>query len=133
MTRSHHLARELGSVSVIALRDNKNGDLVKQWARRKFILCGRTYIALPPKSSKVYLIETSENYDRAAQDWCGDRYRISYDEYIHKNNPMALNEKQARRFFSLCTGTHVSAAFCEIFDSAEPVSLDVYSCIGIHR
>ncbi|KAJ7631711.1 RNA dependent RNA polymerase-domain-containing protein [Mycena polygramma] len=94
MTRSHHLARDLGSVSVIALRDDKDGALVKQWALRKFIFCGRTYIALPPKSSKVYLIETNEDYDRVAQDWCGDQYRISYDDYIRKNNPMHLNEKQ---------------------------------------
>ncbi|KAF7347182.1 RNA-dependent RNA polymerase [Mycena venus] len=94
MTRSHHLARELGSVSVIALRDDKNGDLVRQWARRKFILCGRTYIALPPKASKVYLIETNEDYGRLVQEWCGDQHRISYDEYIHKNNPMALNANQ---------------------------------------
>ncbi|KAJ6479279.1 RNA dependent RNA polymerase-domain-containing protein [Mycena vitilis] len=94
MTRSHHLARDLGSVSVIALRDDKDGALVKQWALRKFVFCGRTYIALPPKSSKVYLIETSEDYDRVAQDWCGDQYRISYDDYIRKNNPMHLNEKQ---------------------------------------
>ncbi|KAJ7603642.1 RNA dependent RNA polymerase-domain-containing protein [Mycena polygramma] len=75
MTRSHHLARDLGSVSVIALRDDKDGALVKQWALRKFIFCGRTYIALPPKSSKVSV-------------------RISYDDYIRKNNPMHLNEKQ---------------------------------------
>lgn len=95
MTRSHHLARELGSVSVIALRDDKDGALVRQWARHKFILCGRTYIALPPKSSKVYLIETSENYgSRTPQEWCGDQHRTSYDEYIRKNNPMTLNANQ---------------------------------------
>ncbi|KAJ6541596.1 RNA dependent RNA polymerase-domain-containing protein [Mycena capillaripes] len=94
MTRSHHLARELGSVSVIALRDDKDGTLVKQWALRKFILCGRTYIALPPKSNKVYLIETNEDYARIAQEWCGDQHRISYDDYIRKNNPMHLNANQ---------------------------------------
>ncbi|KAJ7799106.1 RNA dependent RNA polymerase-domain-containing protein [Mycena olivaceomarginata] len=116
------------SRSVIALRDNKNGDLVKQWARRKFILCGRTYIALPPKSSKVYLIETSENYDRAPQDWCGDRYRISYDEYIQKQ-PHGSQREAGASFSSLCTGTHVSAAFCEIFDSAEPKFLALTSIV----
>lgn len=94
MTRSHHLARELGSVSVIALRDDKDGALVKQWALRKFIFCGRTYIALPPKSSKVYLIETNEDYKRIAQEWCGDQHRLSYDDYIRKNNPMHLNATQ---------------------------------------
>ncbi|KAJ7658666.1 RNA dependent RNA polymerase-domain-containing protein [Mycena polygramma] len=94
LTGSHHLARELGSVSVIALRDNQNGALVGEAALHKFILCGRTYVALPPKSGKVYLIETNEDYDRAAQDWCGDQRRISYDEYIRRNNPMHLNAKQ---------------------------------------
>ncbi|KAJ7439963.1 RNA dependent RNA polymerase-domain-containing protein [Mycena latifolia] len=94
MTRSHHLARELGSVSVIALRDDKDGALVRQWATRKFIFCGRAYIALPPKSSKVYLIETNEDYGRTPQDWCGDQWRISYDEYIRRNNRMDLNANQ---------------------------------------
>ncbi|KAJ7144779.1 RNA dependent RNA polymerase-domain-containing protein [Mycena crocata] len=94
MTRSNHLARELGSVSVIALRDDKNGALVRKWAARKFLFCGRVYVALPPKSGKVYLIETDENHGRKAQDWCGDQHRISYDEYIRKNNRMDLNDKQ---------------------------------------
>ncbi|KAJ7157370.1 RNA dependent RNA polymerase-domain-containing protein [Mycena filopes] len=94
MTRSNHLARELGSVSVIALRDDKDGAVVKQWAGRKFILCGRTYLALPPKSSKVYLIETAEDFDRVSQPWCGDEHRMSYDDYIRKNNPMPLNANQ---------------------------------------
>ncbi|KAJ7731214.1 RNA dependent RNA polymerase-domain-containing protein [Mycena metata] len=94
MTRSNHLARELGSVSVIALRDDQDGALVKEWAGCKFILCGRTYLALPPKSSKVYLIETNEDHNRSPQEWCGDQWRTSYDEYIRKNNPMALNANQ---------------------------------------
>ncbi|KAK7063554.1 RNA-dependent RNA polymerase [Favolaschia claudopus] len=94
MTRSTHLARELGSVSVIALRDNKKGQLVKQYARRKFILCGRSYVALPPKDNKVYLIETNEDYDRVAQEWCGDQHRISYDEFLRRNNPLKHNANQ---------------------------------------
>ncbi|KAJ7696807.1 RNA dependent RNA polymerase-domain-containing protein [Mycena rosella] len=94
MTRSHHLARELGSVSVIALRDDKDGALVRQWAARKFVFCGRTYVALPPKSSKVYLIETDENCGRTPQECYGDQYRISYDAYIRRNNPMDLNSEQ---------------------------------------
>ncbi|KAJ7511709.1 RNA dependent RNA polymerase-domain-containing protein [Mycena galericulata] len=93
-TRSTHIARELGSLSVIALRDDKDGAVVRKWATRKFILCGRTYVALPPKSGKVYLIETDENYDREPQAWCGDQHRISYDEYIRRNNPMDLNANQ---------------------------------------
>ncbi|KAJ6601037.1 RNA dependent RNA polymerase-domain-containing protein [Mycena vulgaris] len=94
MTRSNHLARELGSVSVIALRDDKDGALVRKWAARKFIFCGRAYIALPPKSGKVYLIETDENCGRTPQEWCGDQHRISYDEYIRRNNPLDYNAEQ---------------------------------------
>ncbi|KAJ7146501.1 RNA dependent RNA polymerase-domain-containing protein [Mycena epipterygia] len=94
MTRSHHLARELGSISVIALRDNKDGTLVKKWAARKFVFCGRVYIALPPKGSNVYLIETDEDHGRIPQEWCGDQNRISYDEYIRRNNPLDLNRNQ---------------------------------------
>jgi RNA-dependent RNA polymerase len=99
MTRSHHLARELGSVSVIALRDDKDGALVKQWAGHKFILWGRVYIALPPKGSKVYLIETNEDYDRTPQEWCADIRRKSYDDYIRNNNPMELNANQVCVYF----------------------------------
>ncbi|KAJ6453034.1 RNA dependent RNA polymerase-domain-containing protein [Mycena vitilis] len=94
LTWSHHLARELGSVSVIKLLDDRDGALVKQWALRKFILCGRTYVALPPKRGKVYIIETNEDYGRIAQAWCGDEHRISYDDYVRNNNPMHLNAAQ---------------------------------------
>ncbi|KAJ6501107.1 RNA dependent RNA polymerase-domain-containing protein [Mycena vitilis] len=94
MSGSHHLARELGSVSVLALRDDKDGALARHWACRKFILCGRTYVALPPKDKKVYLIETDEDHERDAQAWCGDQHRVSYDEYLRKNNPLHLNGDQ---------------------------------------
>lgn len=133
MTRSTHLARELGSLSVIALRDDKDGALVRKWATRKFILCGRAYVALPPKSGKVYLMETKENYGRIPQEWCGDQHRMSYDEYIRRNNPMDLNAKQvsclARRYSSY-SGS-LSTAFREILDSSFPLSFDFHSSSGI--
>ncbi|KAJ6617422.1 RNA dependent RNA polymerase-domain-containing protein [Mycena sp. CBHHK59/15] len=95
MTRSHHLARELGSMSVIALRDDQKGMAIKELASRKFVFCGRVYILLPPKSSKAYMIETKENWGRRQpQSWCGGEHRISYDEYIMRNNPLDLNASQ---------------------------------------
>ncbi|KAJ7292563.1 RNA dependent RNA polymerase-domain-containing protein [Mycena rebaudengoi] len=94
MTRSTHLARELGSVSVIALRDDDGGMGIKFLAGHKIIICGRVYLCLLLKDGKAYLIETNGNWRRKPQAWCGDLHRISFDEYIRNNNPMDLNAKQ---------------------------------------
>ncbi|KAJ7760119.1 RNA dependent RNA polymerase-domain-containing protein [Mycena maculata] len=106
---------------VIALRDDKGGAVLRKWAARKFIFCGRVYVALPPKSGKVYLIETDEDYGRVPQEWCGDQHRISYDEYIRTNNPMDLNANQPFAKYLTRLNLYLSTSIPALEFSAENI------------
>ncbi|KAJ7646908.1 RNA dependent RNA polymerase-domain-containing protein [Roridomyces roridus] len=123
MTRSTHLARDLGSLSVISLHDDQKGAVIKEWATRKFILCGRTYVALPPKAGKVYMIETDEDHGRTGRRWCGDEHRISFDAYLRRNNPLELNGQQPFAKYSTRFSLYLSTSIPVIEFDAERVIL----------
>ncbi|KAI0341433.1 hypothetical protein BDW22DRAFT_303425 [Trametopsis cervina] len=96
--RSHRFARFLGSRRVLNMKIptlyDADWELLKKLLAQKFVLCGRIYVAFAVKESKLYLLETDEDYGRAAQVSQGDHYRMTLDELISWYNPMHLNHKQ---------------------------------------
>ncbi|KAF8648909.1 hypothetical protein AX16_006144 [Volvariella volvacea WC 439] len=97
--RSYRFARFLGSRRILQLKVpdevvNNDNERVRQWLRRKFIICGRVFMAFHSKDSSVYMMETDENYERETATWCGDQYRLSFSQFIHWHNPFDLNQNQ---------------------------------------
>lgn len=99
--RSHRFARYYGSRRFLHIRVSddlllKERDQVKRFFRRKFILCGRVFVAFHAKERNVYLVETDENHDRRPQDFCGDHLRKSFNAFINWHNPLQVlkNTKQ---------------------------------------
>ncbi|KAJ6479270.1 RNA dependent RNA polymerase-domain-containing protein [Mycena vitilis] len=102
--RSHRFARDLGSPSILHLSVpprlvQDEGEDVRKFLAKRFVLNGRVYIPIPPKdTSSVYLIQTDEDYERQKKfgplKYFGDQRRISFDEFILKHNPPELNSKQ---------------------------------------
>ena len=99
--RSNRFARNFGSRRFLQIRVPEDflqaeRDKVKQFFRRKFILCGRVYIPFHAKEKNVYLVETNENYGRQSQEWCGDQFRSTLNEFINWHNPLDVlkNTKQ---------------------------------------
>ncbi|KAJ7631701.1 RNA dependent RNA polymerase-domain-containing protein [Mycena polygramma] len=103
--RSHRFARDLGSPGILHLSIpprlvQDEGEDVRKFLAKRFILNGRVYIPIPPKdTSSVYLIQTDEDYERQKKfggplRYFGDQRRTSFDEFIQKHNPPDLNSKQ---------------------------------------
>lgn len=100
--RSHRFARDLGSPSILHLSvpsklvKNEGEDLRKFLAKR-FIINGRVYLPIPPKdTTSVYLIQTNENFERKPSAYYGDQFRISFDEFVQRHNPLDLNSRQVK-------------------------------------
>ena len=97
-------ARFLGSRRMLRLSipPRVDKDRLRNLLARKFVLCGRVFIALRPKEGKggqawkVYLIEVNENVDRRPKDSEGDHRRLTLREFVRWHNPIELNDKQAR-------------------------------------
>ncbi|KAJ6601026.1 RNA dependent RNA polymerase-domain-containing protein [Mycena vulgaris] len=117
--RSHRFARDLGSPSVLQLsiptqlvRDE--GEDVKRFLAKRFVINGRVFVAIPPKDkTSVYLIQINQDWNRAPLPWYGDQFRISFDEFLQRHNPPDLNSQQpfakytARYALGLSTSTPV--------------------------
>jgi len=101
--RSHRFARYYGSRRFLHIRvqdellRNERED-VKKFFRRRFVLCGRVFVAFHAKERNVYLVETNENYDRSSLEFCGDHLRKSFNNFINWHNPLEVvkNTKQVR-------------------------------------
>ncbi|KZT22626.1 hypothetical protein NEOLEDRAFT_1071042 [Neolentinus lepideus HHB14362 ss-1] len=99
MRRSNRAARFLGSRRLLALHVpdkllSAEGDEIRAFLQRKFIILGRTFIPLHAKDEKLYMVETSEDYEREPNPQQGDDNRLSFDELLRLFNPLALNAKQ---------------------------------------
>lgn len=99
--RSHRLARFLGSRRVLqvriaekALYDQREMDGMKKFFAHKFVLCGRVFASFAVKDKKIYLVETSEDFERMPDEREGDNRRMSLEELVNWYNPMELNDKQ---------------------------------------
>lgn len=99
--RSNRFARHFGSRRFLQIRVPEDfllaeRDKVKRFFRRKFILFGRVFIPFHAKEKNVYLVETNENYGRHSQEWCGDQFRSTLNEFINWHNPLDVlkNTKQ---------------------------------------
>ncbi|KAJ7760095.1 RNA dependent RNA polymerase-domain-containing protein [Mycena maculata] len=99
--RSHRFARDLGSPSVLQLSIpldfvREEGEAVRSFLAKRFVLNGRSYVSIPPKDkSSVYLIQINQDVDRPKPlPFYGDQYRISFEEFVQRHNPPNLNSKQ---------------------------------------
>ncbi|KAJ3509083.1 hypothetical protein NLJ89_g5408 [Agrocybe chaxingu] len=91
--RSHRFARYYGSRRFIQIgipEDllKKENAAVKNFVKRKFILCGRVFVPFHSKDKHIYLVETDENCGRSSQTWCGDLSRRPFNEFINWHNPL---------------------------------------------
>lgn len=77
-------------------------DRLRNFLAQKFVLCGRVFVALRPRTSKsgeawkVYLIEVNENVDRYPKVSEGDHRRLNLQEFVRWHNPIELNRNQVR-------------------------------------
>ncbi|KAJ7810510.1 RNA dependent RNA polymerase-domain-containing protein [Mycena olivaceomarginata] len=98
--RSHRFARDLGSPSILHLSIppklvQEEGDGIRAFLVKRFIINGRVYVPIPPKDvTSVYLIQTKENHERKTLAYYGDKSRISFDEFVQRHNPLDLNSQQ---------------------------------------
>lgn len=103
--RSHRFSRFCGSRHLLQLRIDKDsilkeGALLKRFLQKKFILCGRIFIPFHAKDHSLYMLETNEDWKRKPSNEDGDRYRLSFSEFINWHNPPEYNADQVWLFFS---------------------------------
>lgn len=101
--RSYRYARAFGSRRFIHLKISKEllrneNSQVKQFLLKKFVLCGRTYIPFSSKEKALYLFETNDNWGRSPQNWCGDQFRLTFQEFINWHNPL----EQPKNYSQVC-------------------------------
>lgn len=128
--RSHRLARFLGSRRVLqvripekALYDQNEMDALKNFFAHKFVLCGRVFASFAVKDKKIYLVETSEDFERAPMQGEGDDRRMSLEELVRWYNPLELNDKQVSSVYhprSLPLLTVVIPEFEQVRSSLRP-------------
>jgi hypothetical protein len=113
--RSHRFARDLGSPSILHLSIppklvQEEGDDIRAFLVKRFIINGRIYVPIPPKDvTSVYLIQTKENHERKTLAYYGDKSRISFDEFVQRHNPLDLNSQQVRLGMTLlCRANGIS-------------------------
>ncbi|KAF9652836.1 hypothetical protein BDM02DRAFT_3108435 [Thelephora ganbajun] len=95
-------ARFLGSRRMLRLTipPGIHQDRLRSFLARKFVLCGRVFVALRRKESKsgkpwkVYLIEVNEDVDRYPEVSEGDQSRLTFQEFVRWHNPIQVNNKQ---------------------------------------
>ncbi|TFK18698.1 hypothetical protein FA15DRAFT_649270 [Coprinopsis marcescibilis] len=100
--RSHRFARYLGSRRILQVRINddlvmkEKADVVA-FLSRKFVLFGRMFVPFHSKDESVYMVETNEDFGgRVPRDWCADRQRLSFVEFLEWHNPLEHNGMQAK-------------------------------------
>ncbi|TFY58923.1 hypothetical protein EVG20_g7977, partial [Dentipellis fragilis] len=99
MTRSNRFARFLGSRRMLEMKLPKTANFdsdgsVRASLAKKFVLCGRVFVPIDAKDGKVYLMETSEDYERSARENEGDKDRLSFSQFIQWHNALSRNSKQ---------------------------------------
>ena len=97
--RSNRFARFLGSRRILLLRIPedlmmKDGDNIRQFLLRKFVLCGRVFVPFHSKEESLYLVETDENWERQGDFRCGDQFRMAFDRFVEWHNPLSHNAGQ---------------------------------------
>lgn len=103
--KSHRFARFLGSRRILQasiskeLVNERGGDL-RKFFTQKFVLCGRVFVAFGAKDSKVFLMETPEDYERTTKA-PGDDKRITLEDFVAWHNPLEFNGRQVR-YYILC-------------------------------
>ena len=98
--RSHRFARFLGSRRVLQLNISDKYDVsyshLRKWlAGHKFVLCGRVFVPFATKEGKVFMMETSEDYERYMSPSEGDHRRLTLQKFVEWHNPIRLNKHQA--------------------------------------
>ncbi|PIL31169.1 RNA-dependent RNA polymerase [Ganoderma sinense ZZ0214-1] len=98
MGKSNRFARFLGSrrmlqVSILHSIVSGRADELRAFFGRKFVLCGRVYVAFCVKGTRVFLMETPEDYERVAVA-SGDDRRITLMDFVVWHNPIELNSSQ---------------------------------------
>ena len=104
--RSHRFSRFLGSRRILQVRvaddilyKDKLGDEVRRLLyTSKFVLCGRVFLPFHAKEGSMYLLETSQDYERVPRKLDGDHLRISLKDFVQWHNPLNLNQQQVREF-----------------------------------
>ncbi len=115
MGKSTRFARFLGSrrillVSIPYYLVNSRAGELRAFFAQKFVLCGRVFVAFSVKGTKVFLMETPEDYERATVV-SGDDQRITLMDFIAWHSPMDHNGSQVnwhiyQRQISQVTLTH---------------------------
>ena len=127
MTRSHRFARFLGSRRILQMKhsgDRRNIALERKFLMQKFVLCGRVFVPFSTKDSKVYLVETTEDYERKATDAQGDGHRLALEEFVQWHNPLAMNQKQVGHY--MYPRQHVSLSLPSLSQSGPLALIWVY-------
>lgn len=101
--KSNRFARFLGSRACEQLRVpdalvNKERDAVQKFLKQKFVLLGRVFVPYASKDGKIYLAETSEDYERRPDRQQGDHLRHSFRQFVSWHNPLELNSEQVRSY-----------------------------------
>ncbi|KAI0327690.1 hypothetical protein GY45DRAFT_1256557 [Cubamyces sp. BRFM 1775] len=99
MRKSTRFARQLGSRRILQIYiphglQATRADELKEFLTKKFVLCGRVFVAFGSKEGKWVLMETKEDYERGPRT-PGDDQRMSLEDFVAWHNPMAKNGKQA--------------------------------------
>ncbi len=55
------------------------------------------FVPIPLKDNNLHLIETRQHYERSEQDWCRNRYRLSYSQFVDWHNPLGSKNRQVLR------------------------------------
>ncbi|KAM5539858.1 hypothetical protein V8D89_006361 [Ganoderma adspersum] len=96
--KSNRFARFMGSRRMLQVSIPYNvvsgrADELREFFAQKFVLCGRVYVAFCVKGTRVFLMETPEDYERAAFAR-GDGQRITLMDFLTWHNPMDRNCSQ---------------------------------------
>lgn len=100
--RSHRFSRYLGSRRILQVRVSDDllfkygNDIRLLLSSSKFILCGRVFLPFHAKEGSMYLIETIQDFERAANQQDGDHLRTSLKDFTCWHNPLDLNSQQVR-------------------------------------
>ena len=99
--KSNRFARFLGSRRVLQVSIphnvvNGRADELREFFGQRFVLCGRVFVAFCVRGTRVFLMETPEDHERAAFAR-GDGQRIALTDFIAWHNPVDRDRSQVGR------------------------------------
>jgi hypothetical protein len=102
--RSCRFARFYGSRRFLRVRISedlfrKENEAIRAFFVAKFILCGRVFVPFHSKDGGLYMVETSEDWERESGDWCGDQFRMTFREFINWHNPLTETKNYSQVTF----------------------------------